>query len=342
MKKITLFTLEYPPQRGGVGNYYAGLVKSLQPQKNVVVKVLPIDTRWFDTVMKMLLNRADMIWIGQILPLGTAAWFCNKVFKKRYFVSLHGMDINLAQKNRPRLTAKILDRAEFITVNSEYTKKQISNWKQLIHKIEVVYPCPNIDNTKVDPELIKQTIEHYKLANKEVLLSVGRLVERKGMQNVIQAMPELILKHPNLIYIIIGNGEHLSELQRMIQTKKLDNSVMVLTNMGNQELAVFYSLADIFIMPTIDDDIDVEGFGIVYLEAGIFGKPVIATPAGGAKEAVKNNVTGLLTTQAELANDISKLLNNKKLAKQLGSNAQRIISREYKYDVQVKKILQRI
>ena len=334
--------MEYPPQKGGVANYYAGLVKNIQAQKDVDVKVLPSTVRWYQVMVQMLLHKSDLVWVGQILSIGTAAWICNALYKKKYFVSLHGMDINLAQKHKPTLTKKILDRAEFITVNSEYTKKQITNWQNYANKIEVVYPCPNIDNAKVDPALVQQIKKHYKLEGKKILLSVGRLVERKGMQNVIQAMPELLQTHPKLVYVIIGIGEHMPELQRLIQTEKLEESIMLLTGVGIQELAVFYSLADVFLMPTIDDGIDVEGFGIVYLEAGVFGKPVIATAVGGAKEAVRDNETGLLTSDTELVNDINKLLNNKDLANRLGSNAQQIINKKYKYSIQAKKILQRI
>jgi phosphatidyl-myo-inositol dimannoside synthase len=343
MKKITLFTLEYPPQRGGVGNYYAGIIKSLEKEKDIAVKVLPGDVRWYQAMVQMILNKADMIWVGQILPIGTAAWLCNIIFKKKYFISFHGMDINTAQKNKPKLTKKILDRAEFITVNSEYTKKQIINWQSYAHKIEMVYPCPNINNAKVDPELIERTRKNYNLKNKRVLLTVARLVERKGMQNVIQVMPDLIKQHPDLVYVVIGSGNNLPELQRMVQTKNLEQSIHILTGVGNQELASFYSIADIFIMPTVDDDVDVEGFGIVYLEAGVFGKPVIATAIGGAKEAVLDNETGILTTQADMVNDINKLLDDDdELAQKLGSRAQQIIANKYTYNIQSKKILKHL
>ena len=140
--------MEYPPQRGGVGNYYAGLVKAMSPAKQIEVEVLAADTRWWKVMVKMILDRSDIVWVGHILPIGTAAWLCNVLFKKKYIVSLHGMDINLAQKHKPNLTTKILKRAHLITVNSEYTKQQIHNWQELSRKIEIVYPCPNIDKLR--------------------------------------------------------------------------------------------------------------------------------------------------------------------------------------------------
>lgn len=333
--------MEYPPQKGGVANYYAGLIKAMGKSREVAVKVLPATVRWWNVMINIILHKADMVWVGQILPIGTAAWLCHRIFNTKYIVSLHGMDINLAQNNKPSLTTKILKGAELITVNSEYTKKQINNYLDLESKIEIVYPCPNVDYVQ-DEELVKKVKQSYGLADKRILLSVGRLVERKGMQNVIQLMPELILKYPDLIYIIIGSGDNLPELQRMIQTKKLESHVKVLTGVGNQELSAFYSLADIFIMPTIDDGIDVEGFGIVYLEAGVFGKPVIATPVGGAREAVIHNETGLLVDKNNLSVAIEELLDNTELATKLGANAQQLIKNKYSYTIQVKKILQRL
>jgi len=339
--KIVLYTMEYPPQKGGVANYYAGLIKAMGKSREVAVKVLPATSRWWNVMINIILHKANIVWVGQILPIGTVAWICHKIFKTKYIVSLHGMDINLAQQNKSNLTARILKGAGLITVNSEYTKKQINNYLDLESKIEIVYPCPNIDYVH-DEELVARVKQAYGLAEKRILLSVGRLVERKGMQNVIQLMPELILKYPNLIYIIIGAGDNLPELQRLIQTKKLEEHVKVLTGVGNQELTAFYYLADIFIMPTIDDGIDVEGFGIVYLEAGVYAKPVIATPVGGASEAVIDNETGLLVEKNNLSVAIEKLLEDHGLATKFGANAQQLIKSKYSYTIQVKKILQRL
>ncbi|MFW0862338.1 MAG: glycosyltransferase family 4 protein [Candidatus Komeilibacteria bacterium] len=340
--KIRLYTMEYPPFKGGVGNYYAGLVKAIEPVQKVGVTTINHTARFWQVLLMMVFSKVEYLWVGHILPIGTAAYICNRLFKKKYFVSLHGMDINLAQKNKPSLTAKILKHAEFITVNSEYTKKQINNYEELMSKIIVVYPCPNVDNANVEKSLIEQVKSSYSLENKKIILSVGRLVERKGVQNVIQVMPEILQTYPEALYVIIGSGEHLPELKRMVQVKNLEKNVLILTGVGNSELAAFYSLADLFIMPTIDDGMDVEGFGIVYLEAGVFGKPVIATPVGGAKEAVKDNVTGIFTSRETMVSDIIKLLKDKSFADELGANAKNIIKKEYTYTAQAKKILQRI
>ncbi len=340
--KIKIYTMEYPPFKGGVGNYYAGLASAIEPRMPVKVARVASDSRWWKILLRMLFNRSDYVWVGQILPIGTAAYICNRFFKKKYFVSLHGMDINLAQQNRPGLTRKILANAEFITVNSEYTKKRIEGWKEMENKIEIVYPCPNVENTDVDESLIEQVKKSYGLEGRQVMLSVGRLVERKGVQDVIHVMPELLERYPDLIYIVIGSGDFLPELKRIVQVRNLEGSIKILTGVGNSELSAFYSLADLFIMPTIDDGIDVEGFGIVYLEAGSFGVPVIATPVGGAVEAVRDQVTGIYTSKATMVKDISSLLSNKGLAQDMGNSAKNIIKREYTYTAQAKKILQRL
>ncbi|MBL7022233.1 glycosyltransferase family 4 protein [Patescibacteria group bacterium] len=340
--KIKIYTMEYPPFKGGVGNYYAGLAKAMEPRLDIKVSRVANSSRWWQVLLLMLFNRSDYVWVGQILPIGTAAYICNRLFRKKYFVSLHGMDINLAQQNKPGITRKILKNAELITVNSEYTKKRIIGWEEMAGKIEVVYPCPNVEMTEVDDSLIEQIKSSYRLEGKQIMLSVNRLTERKGTQDVIHIMPELLEKFPDLIYVVIGSGDYLPELKRIVQVKNLEKNILILTGVGNNELSAFYSIANLFIMPTIDDGIDVEGFGIVYLEAGSFGVPVIATPVGGAREAVRDQVTGIYTSKTSMVKDISSLLSNRGLAMEMGKKAKNIIKREYTYTAQSKKILQRL
>ena len=231
--KILLITMEWPPFRGGVGNYYFNLTQELAKQgmelqvlipqakleiesqkPNLTVSVCPFFYKFFwpkwlklyfeikKTVKKF---KPDLIWVGQVLPVGEAVYLIKQRFKIPYFVSAHSLDILLPQKNfrKDKILKKILDKAEFITANSEFTKKELQNLENSDKKIEIIYPCPNIKNNG----LIK------KQGNQKILLTVGRLVKRKGQGKVIEVMPKLLLDFPDLTYLIIGNGPEKINLE---------------------------------------------------------------------------------------------------------------------------------
>ena len=349
MQNTLLITLDFWPNTGGVANYYYNLVKNL-PKDNVFVltdakkeksnlkiynKPLLYKLIWpkwlkaFKETIKLIKKQnIKMLWVGNILPIGTIAYIINKLYKIPYFVSLHGFDIISAQKNSRKkyLAKKILNKAKFITVNSYCTKNLLNNIVDNKDKIKVIYPGINIDFIKINPEINKKIKEKYNLQNlpagqvgKKIILTVGRLIKRKNHKLVINAVKQLKEKIPNLIYLIIGDGPELNNLKKLT-----DDNVIFLTNIDNNELPYFYNLSDIFVMISKYSKKDIEGFGIVYLEAGLFKKPVIACDQGGPKEAVINNETGILVEQNNvdmLKNNIIKLLENKELADRLGNNA---------------------
>ena len=156
----------------------------------------------------------------------------------------------------------------------------------------------------------------YNLNDKIILITVSRLVKRKGHETIIRILPELLNEIPNLVYLIVGTGTYLSELKKLVDRLNLNNQVIFLGAVSDQTLATLYKLSKIFIMPAKDIQGDVEGFGIVYLDANSFGLPVIAGNTGGVKEAVLDNKTGILidpNNKGELGQAILKLINDKEL-----------------------------
>ena len=380
--KILLITMEYPPMQGGVGNYYFNLVQNLS---NVEVAVLineeipnnklPISKKFqitnsqfqifrriffykyfwpkwiklFFEVRKLVKKeKPDLIWVGQVLPVGTVAFFIKKFLKVPYFASVHGMDIMLPQKSlrKEKLMMRVLKSAVFITANSEFTKKQLLNLEMEDGKIEVVYPCSHVSRNAyhVTDEKINEIRNGLGLQNKQILLTVGRLVERKGQDKVIEAMSQLVKEFPNLMYLIIGNGPEAGNYKFQITNNKLQDKIKIISNVSDEKLPIFYQLADIFIMPARNIAGDVEGFGIVYLEAGSFGLPVIAGRSGGAKESVIDGQNGILVNPesvVEIKDSIKKLLKDDNLRNKLGEQG-RIRSAEFKWEVQAEKIIDKI
>ena len=335
--KILLITMEYPPDRGGVGNYYYNLVKNFGG--DVEVKILKADKtsfyklfwpRWlklFWQVRRLVKDKKyDYLWAGQVLPVGTVAYLLNKFYGLPYFVSTHGLDVLLPQRSakKKKLLKKILSQAKFITANSNFTKDKLIDLGLAAGKIEVIYPCGHLKAVKLPEEKISEARARLKLRNKKIILSVGRLVARKGFDLMIKAMPHLLENYDDLVYLIVGNGPDKERLAGLIGQYNLKGKVYLLDDISDDFLPLFYQLADVFVMPCRQIEADVEGFGIVFLEAAAFGLPAVAGRSGGAGEAVMDTETGLLIdprSQLELVGAITKLFQDNDFYRQLSKAA---------------------
>jgi phosphatidylinositol alpha-1,6-mannosyltransferase len=357
---LLLFTLEFPPFKGGVANYYDNVIKYwpksdniyvLNNNKNLLLKNY-LYPKWLLSVYylyKEIKNKKiDHVLVGQILPLGTAAYIIFKLTKKPYSVFIHGMDFaySLKLKRKAKITKKILNKAiKIICVNSyvaELLNKTFN--KEFEDKIHVVNP--GIKKELIISNLeygIKKIKENYDLYDKIILLSIGRLVKRKGFDKVIEAMPEILKSVPNIIYFIAGTGPDEKYLRR--KSKDLNN-VIFIGKINDDEKWAWLHSSDIFITVSRDIEGDFEGFGIVYLEANLVGKPVIAGNSGGVKDAVVNNYNGILiddpVDKEEIANGVIKLVRDEKLRKKLGEQGRERAIKDFQWLKQVKKIYEAI
>ena len=309
-------------------------------------KWLPLLWQIFKIVKQ---NEIKMIQVGQILPVGTAVFILNKFFKIPYMVYCHGMDVMTAAQSprKKRLARKILKKAEFIAANSEFTKEKILEYGVRAQDVAVVYPCPNMRLfRKVTPQEIDALKNKYNLRGKKIILTAGRLVERKGHDVVLGALHKLKEFVPEAHYAIIGEGPMEGVIKQMIKTLELEDSVTLIGDVSDYDLAAWYESCDVFIMISRQlKNEDAEGFGIVYLEANMFGKPVIAGKSGGVAEAVLDNETGILvepTDQHEIISAIEKLLKNPEEAKRLGENGRWRVEEEFQWNNQAELLIERI
>ncbi len=358
MKKILLITLEYPPQKGGVASYYFGLVEELRRQGyEVQVISQALLSKWFwprwlrgYVTVRAAVKREkpDMFFVGHILPLGTVAYLLRK--RVPYVVFTHGMDVLMAQKSwRKRwLLKKILVHAKLIVASSEFTKAEIGKIgrgeKLTIVNFSpqsiIVYPCPNTmqDATLEDVEALRQRLG---LGGKKVLLTLGRVVERKGHDLVIRALLEILKHVPEAVYIVAGVGSYLGKLGKMVEELKLQNVVRFVGAVSDEDRALYFSFCDLFVMPSRQIGSDVEGFGIVFLEAAMFGKPSIGGRSGGIPEAILDGKTGALVDPndpAAFARIVVQLLRDDALRHELGQNAKARVMHEFRWEKQVGKL----
>ena len=237
-----------------------------------------------------------------------------------------------------RVVMSSFEHACVIIVNSEYT---LQEYRQLGGKNpHVLKLTPGVDTRRFIPSAdCRNVLDRYALNGKRVLLSVSRLVERKGHDVVLKALPIIVEQIPQVIYVIVGFGPQEAHLRSLVAELGIADRVIFVGYVSEEDLPTYYNACDVFVMPSrqIDGREGIEGFGIVYLEANACGKPVIGGNSGGVAEAVQDGVTGLLVDPLDhyaVANAVIKLLCDPDLARRLGAQGRERAEREFAWSKQ--------
>jgi phosphatidylinositol alpha-1,6-mannosyltransferase len=303
---------------------------NLPLQKGLFVKSIKTLILLLYTTKILLFKKIDRIHCGQVLSAGFVGYVCHLIFDKPYFPYVHGADFLenvIARRSRSNLIKKavlnlILKNASLIIANSNFTKNALIGFGISEKKIIVINPpvdYKRFEKVKNGEELK----EDYGLKDKKVLLTVGRLVERKGHDYVIKALPEIIKEIPQIHYLIVGDGIYRGELERLSVKLNVRDYITFAGFIPDDELPEYYAMCDVFIMASreIKEKGDVEGFGIVYLEANAVKKPVIAGRSGGITDAVEDGINGILvnpTDEKDIAGAIIRLMKDDKIRNKLG------------------------
>lgn len=181
---------------------------------------------------------------------------------------------------------------------------------------------PNgVDPSRFHPIETGLVRDRLGLNDQSLLLTVGRLVPRKGLDTTIRALPSLLGDVPNLQYVIVGSGPDEKRLRALVEHHNLQDVVHFVGQVPWDDLLLYYNAADVFVMPSREDPPDVEGFGLVFLEANACGTPVVGAHAGGVPDAIVDGETGHLVPPADpeaLAQALSSLLSNTEHARAMG------------------------
>ena len=158
-------------------------------------------------------------------------------------------------------------------------------------------------------------------------MTVGRLMWRKGQDMLIRALPEIVKAVPNCVYLICGTGPYEAGLRELAQSLQVDSQVIFLGSLPSEHLPSLYNLSDVFVMPNrmSEKTRDVEGFGIVFLEANACEIPVVGGRSGGTSDAVADGESGLLvdgSSPGEIAGSVIRLLQDPILAQDNGRGRQ--------------------
>lgn len=365
MKKTLLITLEFPPSHGGIATYYKHLCDHLPSTSIVVLRHTDVPSNIdillpYKVYSQKLISNNPMVWprwaraiklvrdvvkkenievivVGQILPLGTVAYCLKRLFNIPYYVFCHGMDI-AGLSGRKKIVAKnIIHQAHGIFCNSNFTKHCVEKFQYPFNHIFTIYPCPQLFLSVSDTDIMKFK-NTYHLHNRKILLSVGRLVPRKGFDKVIEALAGVSRKINNVCYVIVGEGDDKERLEHLVVKYNLQSYVVFTGGINSLELSAAYEACDAFIMPCRElPGGDVEGFGIVFLEANLFGKPVIAGRSGGVSEAVIPEVTGILVDPlnvSDITDAVLHLLTRPDIAHKLGIQGMDRVHSQFQWHTQ--------
>lgn len=258
---------------------------------------LPLKAKVLRKTISMV--RREKIDVICVCELSSGSWLgllLKRLMGIPYINYIHGEEITTEVPYRlfGRRRRQYLRHADAVVAVSEFTR------------------CALIDKMGVEPERIELIVNgvdaqrfhpgpksdallaRYGLAGKRVLLTVGRLVERKGIDTTIRALPRILERCPDARYLIVGTGDYRDELEALVAAEGVTEQVIFAGRVPHDELVAHYQLCDLFVMPNRElANHDTEGFGLVFLEANACGKAVVAGRAGGVVEAVRHGETGL-------------------------------------------------
>lgn len=344
--KLALVTLDYPPERGGVARYLSGLVVASEGLIDVfvnqthetggpgTVQAVPLlktgwpawrPMIWFLRGLKA--EGYDAVLISHVLPVGVAAMLSRWLGGPPYVVFCHGLDLRLARISwRKRWLARLaLRTADRVIVNSLSTAADIRAL-DLSVRTDVLTPAitPPTYPSRADA---RQTFGVAPDAS--LVVSVCRFVSRKGLDHLIEAIGAL----PDVELVLIGDGQERDRLSRLAEP--YGDRIRFVSHASDEERDTWLAAADLFALPARDEGNDVEGFGIVFLEAAAAGLPCVAGRSGGVTEAVVDGETGLLvdpTDVLSIKNAIRTLLIDPALRERMGRAGRARVLKEFRWE----------
>jgi phosphatidylinositol alpha-1,6-mannosyltransferase len=356
---------DFPPIVGGQSNYYFNICKAFPDGDLIILAPRSSGFKAFDGMHKLpIVRRPYLVFIpglekickiilplfyslpiiekekigcihcGHVLSTGVVGLILNKWLKLPYIVYTHSADILEFQKYWPikKLLQCILNNAARISCNSHFTFDQLLKFGVKKGKIRLIYP--KTDLFKFDCFTDNQAIiDRYNLSNKKIVLSINRLIERKGNDVMIKAMPLILKEVPDCLYLIAGKGQYENKLKAMVKEARLEKKVIFAEGLTEEEVVKFYKICDVFVMisRTLKQE-DTEGFGVSFLEANACGKPVIGGRSGGVPEAVAEGHSGLLVDPLkieEIAQAVVSLLKDKERALLLGAQGKKRVQDQF-------------
>ena len=298
-------------------------------------------------------NQCESVLFGASSPLGLLSKTLKKNGIKKTVAITHGHEVGWSFTPGLKQTfQKIVKDNDNLTYLTKFTYQKISEAIDSDQLTKFEQLTPGIDIEMFNPAIKEnqKTLDlknRLKLTNKLVVTCVSRLMPRKGQDTLIEIWPQVIKEIPNAHLLIVGGGNYKQYLHKLMFDKDVYKSVTITGSVNWTDLPNYYAVADLFAMPvrTRNLGFDVEGLGIVYLEASATGLAVIAGNSGGAPDAVIEGVTGFVLDSSlknELAEKIIYLLKNPEIRARLGKQGRSWIEKQWQWPsrhLQLRKLL---
>ncbi len=289
------------------------------------------------TLSTLKKTQSKVLLVGEVFPLGLIGLILKFFFRVRFITFSHGSDSLFApNKIRNFLVGLIFRNADYVICFSDYTKGNLLKWsiqEERIRKVAV-----GIDTGLFSPGVDSASIkEKFNLRNRRVILTVNRLTPRKGIDTVINCLPQLIKEVPEILYMVIGEGLDKQRLYDLSGELNLEKHVLFVGEIEHEDLPAFFAASEIFVnaVREIKDpkNPQSEGFGLVNIEASACARAVIAGATGGVTDSIEDEKTGLLVNagdKKELEDAILRLLKDKTFAKKLAHAGREKVLRDFR------------
>ncbi|WP_433679569.1 glycosyltransferase family 4 protein [Nocardia sp. CA-119907] len=364
MARTLLVTNDFPPRPGGIQSYLQALAGELPPDDLVVYA-----PRWrgdshlkFDAKQKfqvvrhpttlmlptpLVLRRAarllrgencDTVWFGAAAPLALLSPMLRRAGATRILASTHGHEVGWSMLPGARQALRVIgEHTDVVTYVSRYTRGRFASAFGPDAALEYLPPGVDTEVFRPDPAARAELRERYGLGDRPTILCLSRLVPRKGQDALIIAMREIRDRIPGAVLVVAGGGPYEDKLHALAVALGVAEDVVFTGRVPSSELAAHHTLADVFAMPsrTRGAGLDVEGLGIVYLEASASGVPVVAGRSGGAPETVLEGKTGRVVdgrNTTEIANAIVDILSDRDAAAQMGAAGRQWVEEQWRWD----------
>lgn len=370
--KILCITNDFGPRAGGIETFVMGLIERA-PKGSIIVytsaqgdttsydqgwmrdfgvavirdrsKILLPSPRVIRNVKKVIArDEIKQVFFGAAAPLGVMARTLRKKGVVNIVALTHGHEVWWA-KLWPFTSAIsfIGNNVDHLTYLGDFTKSEIAKALSPEAQSRLIKIAPGIDTDHFAPVSTSEKLrKDLGLADKKVIVCVGRLVHRKGQDILIQALPAILEKHPTAHVLMVGEGPYRQDLTKMVLKLKLSDAVTFIGRIQYKDLPRYICAGDIFAMPSRSRlaGLEVEGLGIVYLEASSCALPVIAGRSGGAPDAVDEGVTGFSvdgTSPTEVSRAIINLFDDPIRAKAMGAAGRSWIIDKWRWEIWAKE-----
>ncbi|WP_327140992.1 glycosyltransferase family 4 protein [Nocardia sp. NBC_01327] len=364
MGRTLLVTNDFPPRPGGIQSYVHALAMQLPPDELVVYAPRwKGDSHWkFDadqpfqvvrhptTLMlptPLVARRAaklmrdeqcDRVWFGAAAPLALMSPVLRRAGAERIVASTHGHEVGWSMLPGARQALRAIgENTDVITYVSKYTRRRFSAAFGPRAALEYLPPAVDSEVFKPDPAARAELRARYGLGERPTILCLSRLVPRKGQDALIVAMKNIRDRIDGAVLVIAGGGPYEEKLHALAEGLGVSGDVVFTGRVPAAELAAHHTIADVFAMPcrTRGLGLDVEGLGIVFLEASATGVPVVAGNSGGAPETVREGETGRVVdgrSTDSIADAIVEILSDPEAAARMGAAGRAWVQQQWRWD----------